>query len=191
MSDLDFFDKARNDAISWARELVERDPKTWVILDTETTGLNAWDEVIQIGVIDGAGNILVNNVLVKPDCEVSREAFFVHGISGEMLSSAPTFQQVIPSVVDAVKGKCLVIYNALYDLRMLRQSDKLHELNIDRVADGVTCAMNKYAEFVGEWNDYRGSFKWQKLPSGDHSAVGDCRAVLKIIRKMAESECVK
>jgi DNA polymerase-3 subunit epsilon len=191
MSGMDFFEQARSGAIQWARELLKRDPATWVILDTETTGLNAWDEVIQIGVIDGAGHTLMDNVLVKPVCDVSVGAYSVHGISNEMLSTAPAFNDLIPRLEEVVKGKCLVIYNAAYDLRMLNQSARQHVFKIDTVADGVTCAMNKYAEFVGEWNDYRGSFRWQKLPGGDHSALGDCRAVLKLIRMMADSECVR
>jgi DNA polymerase-3 subunit epsilon len=47
--------------------------------------------------------------------------------------------------------------------------------------------MLKHAEWVGEWNDYHGSFRWQKLVGGDHSALGDCLATLETIRKMAES----
>jgi DNA polymerase-3 subunit epsilon len=43
----------------------------------------------------------------------------------------------------------------------------------------------KHAEWVGEWNDYRGSFRWQKLQGGDHSALGDCVATLETIKKMA------
>jgi DNA polymerase-3 subunit epsilon len=46
--------------------------------------------------------------------------------------------------------------------------------------------MLKYAEFVGEWNDYHGNYRYQKLPGGDHTAVGDCRATLKVIKKMAK-----
>ena len=45
--------------------------------------------------------------------------------------------------------------------------------------------MLNLAEWVGEWNDYRGSFRWQKLQGGDHSALGDCIATLETIRKMA------
>ena len=29
--------------------------------------------------------------------------------------------------------------------------------------------------------------RWQKLPGGDHSALGDCRATLAILHEMANS----
>lgn len=183
--DSDFLLQARNSASKWAKELLARDPNTWVILDTETTGLDHDDEVIQIGVINSAGDVLIDNLLVKPTCEISPIAESIHGIAAEMVSGAPLFLEVVPRLVEVVKGKHLVIYNAAYDLRILSQSDRKFGWNIERVVDGVSCAMLKYAEWYGDWNDYHGSFRWQRLPSGDHSALGDCRAVLELIKRMA------
>ena len=51
--------------------------------------------------------------------------------------------------------------------------------------EGYTCAMLEYAKWVGDWDDYHCSFRWQKLQGGDHSSLGDCRATLDVIRKMA------
>jgi hypothetical protein len=47
--------------------------------------------------------------------------------------------------------------------------------------------MDWYSQFIGDWNDYYGSYCWQKLPGGDHSALGDCIATLEIIKLMARS----
>jgi hypothetical protein len=33
-------------------------------------------------------------------------------------------------------------------------------------------------------NDYHQFYTWQKLPGGDHSALGDCLATLKVIKDM-------
>ncbi|MEM7803199.1 MAG: hypothetical protein AAF633_28675 [Chloroflexota bacterium] len=48
--------------------------------------------------------------------------------------------------------------------------------------------MLRYSEYVGEWNSYRQSYKWQTLPAGDHSALGNCLATLGVIKEMASSE---
>jgi DNA polymerase-3 subunit epsilon len=45
--------------------------------------------------------------------------------------------------------------------------------------------MHWYAQFVGDWNEYHGNYKWQRLPGGDHSALGDCRATLAVLKEMA------
>jgi hypothetical protein len=44
----------KQEAISCAKTVLET-PEQYVILDTETTGLDASDEVLQIGVIDPQG----------------------------------------------------------------------------------------------------------------------------------------
>ena len=186
--DKEFFLRARQQAVSWARDLLKRDPATWVILDTETTGLGTDAQIIQIGVLDGMGNVLLDNVLVKPTKPIPADATAVHHITNAMVRDAPSFTDVMPHLHKVVEGKLLVIYNAQYDMRLLVQSGKAHNFGIQLGIEGFTCAMLQYAEWVGEWNDYRGSFRWQKLQGGDHSALGDCRATLDVIRQMAESD---
>ena len=47
------------------------------------------------------------------------------------------------------------------------------------------CAMIAYSRFVGEWDSRKNDYRFQRLPSGDHSAAGDCRATLRLIQLMA------
>src|SRR6185437_1044792 len=46
---------------AWARELLTRDD--WVVLDTETTGLDAGAEVIDLAVLDRNGTVLLETLL--------------------------------------------------------------------------------------------------------------------------------
>ena len=177
--------KARANATTWARFLLARDPDSWVILDTETTGLGPQAEVVQIGVINGRGDVLMDNVLVKPKCQIEPDATRIHHITKSMVENAPSFLDVLPQLRDVVRDKLLVIYNAEYDLRLLIQSAKAHGSMPYLPHGGYDCAMLRYAEWVGKWNDYHGSFRWQKLAGGDHSALGDCIATLAVIEKMA------
>lgn len=186
--DKEFFLRARKQAVDWARDLLKRDPTTWVILDTETTGLGKDAQVIQIGVIDGNGAVLMDNVLVKPTKPIPSDATAVHQITNEMVKNAPAFPDILPQLRDVIAGRLLVIYNAQYDMRLLVQSSKAHGFALSLGIAGFTCAMLRYAEWFGDWNDYHGSFRWQKLQGGDHSALGDCRATLDVIKKMAESD---
>lgn len=184
----EFLRQARERSAQWAKELLSRDPSTWVILDTETTGLGPGDEVVQIAIIDGAGNVLINNVLVKPTVSISEGARGVHGITEEMIASAPRFLEVLPAIRDAVHGKVVVIYNASFDISLLTQSARASGERLAFQAAQYDDAMLYYAEWFGQWNDYHGSFRWQRLVGGEHSALGDCRAVLQLIRKMAGAE---
>jgi len=172
-------DKA--DAISWARRLAERQ---FLVLDTETTGL--YDaQALQIAVINQDGEPMWET-LVMPTCEISEGAWKIHGISMDTLiaAQAPTFDRVYPELAALLTGQNLVIYNAAYDWPIL--SRQCLEYNLQSPELGcLTCAMEWYAQYVGCWNQRHQSYTWQKLPDGDHSALGDCQATLALIRRMA------
>lgn len=46
------------------------------------------------------------------------------------------------------------------------------------------CAMVEYAAWWGDWDDYHGSYTWQRL-NGGHRALGDCLAVAERLVEMA------
>jgi len=159
----------------------------YVILDTETTGLGKNDVILQIGLIDLNGKELMNTfILPTKRKRISKDATSIHGITIKSLQGAPSFIEIYPNLKRLIGKRQVLIYNAQYDERLLEQTAKqdgfkLKALNTD-------CIMGWYSAFVGDWNDYHNSFTWQKLPGGNHSAVGDCQASLKVIEKMASTE---
>jgi DNA polymerase-3 subunit epsilon len=44
--------------------------------------------------------------------------------------------------------------------------------------------MHLYAGWYGCYSEYWNDFQWQKLPGGDHTALGDCLAVWDILQTM-------
>lgn len=190
----------RERAISWARNLQGR--QDWCILDSETTGLDICAEVVQLAVIDPAGAVLLDT-LIKPEREIEPAASRIHGITAERVASAPRFMEVYNELCDAVRGRTVVVYNADFDTRILFQTlhlafkvnkvdDPLHmvprQSDGERTrfgAEGWECAMLQYAAFVGDWSDYHGNYRYQKLPGGDHSALGDALSTLRLIQRMA------
>lgn len=182
--DPDFISQARREAILWADGLIKRDPAEWCILDTETTGLRSRDQVLQISIVDGRGNPLIENKLIKPTVPIDVGAYQVHLIDEEMVKDADTFEAFFPTFKEVTKDKLIVIYNAAFDARILQQSAEAYNISHDwGFSFKVQCAMEQYARFVGDFD--RGRFKWQKLPSGDHSSLGDCKATYRIIEEMA------
>ncbi|MCB9628200.1 MAG: 3'-5' exonuclease [Sandaracinaceae bacterium] len=176
--------QARLDAIAWASSVLAS-PDGYAILDTETTGVGEDDEIIQIAIVDPSGRELVNT-LVRPTRErsIPAKATAVHGIRRAHLRDAPSWPDVSPEVEEALCGRRVVAYNAAFDGRLMQQT---HRINGGLAAPSEwACAMLAYAAFVGE-PDVRkpGEYKWQKLAGGDHTAIGDCRATLALIRLMA------
>jgi DNA polymerase III subunit epsilon len=181
--------KDRNEIIDFSKELILNKEK-YLILDTETTGLGENDVIVQIGILDLDGNVLMDT-LVKPTKRkrISSDATEIHGISMEMLSNAPTLIELYPEFQRLVATKTLLIFNAEYDARLFRQTCEQDGLQLNNIE--ALCIMKAYSAYVGEWNLKFNNYKYQKLPEGDHSAIGDCKATLKIIKEMAETEKIE
>ncbi len=99
-----------------------------VILDTETTGLeaSAGHRIIEIGCVE-----LVNrrstgkrfHRYLNPDRAVEEGAREVHGIDDDFLASQPRFAEVAGEFLDFVTDAQLVIHNADFDVEFIN-----HEL---------------------------------------------------------------
>ena len=174
----------KDQARHWAQQLLARGE--FVVLDTETTGLAGWAEIVQIAIIDPAGRVLLDT-LVKPTRGIPRDASAIHHITDSMVADAPTFAAIAPQLRELLSAETVVIFNSAFDVRMMEQSAQAHNLTyeIPIFAGEYKCAMEEYSAWCGDWSDYHGNYRWQKLPGGDHSALGDCLACLAVIKKMA------
>ena len=176
----------REEASRWARRLLER--TDWVILDTETTGLDASAEVVQLAVLGSDGSTLVDT-LVRPRGRIPRDAVAIHGITDTMVATAPLYAEVYTTLLGMVESKSIIAYNAPFDRKMLIQTALSNRVAI--ISNPWECAMDQYARFLGQWSSRRGSYAWVSLPRPDappgykHQAIDDCRATLAVIRRMA------
>ena len=167
----------RNRAIAWAHTLLAGGD--FLILDTETADLRG--EIIEIGIIDASGNVLLDQ-RIKPAGQIAPGAQAVHGISIDDLQDAPTFPDVYPEIKSILENRLVIIYNAAYDTACITQDIERHGL--ERMNASAQCAMKIYAEFFGDWSEYHGSYKWKPL-NGTHGAIGDCQTTLERLKEMA------
>lgn len=176
----------RNDAITWARSVLDN-KDNYLIFDTESTGLNENDEIIQMSIIDLHKNELYNT-LIKPKLKksISRDATIIHGLEKKDLIEAPYFETAIHKFLQVIENKTILIYNAEFDIRLLQQT--CYANDCPKFPLSYWCVMKEYSKFIGQWSEYHQDYKYQKLPGSNHTALGDCLATLKIIEKMAKSE---
>ena len=95
-----------------------------IILDTETTGLNArlGDRVIEIGCIELVNRRPTGNHFhryLDPERDIDAGASQVHGMTREDLAGKPRFAEIANDFVDYVRGAELVIHNAPFDVEFL------------------------------------------------------------------------
>lgn len=179
--------KAKEEAESWARARLS-EPNRTLIIDTETTGILSKDpdvEICQISVINTDGKA-VFSALVKPNAKMGREARDKHGITPEMLLNAPTFEEIAPLLVKILSGRHLVAYNAAFDIHLLVHL--FGKYGIELPDFEVSCAMEAYSKWCGEWWSSKGDWKWHRLPKlaygQAHDALTDCVSTLLLMRKM-------
>jgi DNA polymerase-3 subunit epsilon len=165
--------------------------------DTETTGLNDEDEVIQWAVCDQEGGVLGSGY-IKPTVAISEDAFKKHGISEGQLVDAPSFAEVWPTIRNLLIEKTVVIYNANFDIGRLYASARASQVDIPYGLIKMVCAMHLFAEFYGELHEYYGTYTWQSLnevaipclhievAGSAHDASHDAAATALIIKKLAE-----
>ena len=95
-----------------------------IILDTETTGLNAatGDRVIEIGCVEMVNRRLTGRNLhfyINPEREIDAGAMAVHGITNEFVADKPKFAEIVNEIRDYVQGAEAIIDNAAFDLGFL------------------------------------------------------------------------
>jgi DNA polymerase-3 subunit epsilon len=181
--------KDQRAAIEWAR-YVMRFKNRHVILDTETTGIGNRDEIVQLAVVDLDGNTLFNeNMRPTNKKRISEDASAVHGLTIEMLANCAIFRDFEKPLEQAIGRKNIITYNAKFDMRMYKQTYK--QAGGFLPSGEWLCAMLEYAQFVGEWDEYHGNYKWHRLEGGDHTALGDCLVTLELIRSMASTVKLK
>ncbi len=104
-----------------------------IVLDTETTGLNAklGDRVIEIGCLELRNRRPTGNHFhhyLNPERASEEGAVKVHGISDEFLLDKPRFREIAAEFVEYIRGAELVIHNAPFDVEFLEQELALAKL---------------------------------------------------------------
>jgi DNA polymerase III epsilon subunit-like protein len=178
--------------VDWARALLA-DPDT-VVLDTETTGLEDDARVLEVAVYSMAGQVLLDT-LVDPGEPIPPEVSDLHGITDQLVAGAPTFSEIMPLLATVLDGRRCLIYNKSFDVGRLKHELTVHHRQAGH-ADPVAAArawletvrfedvMLPFSEWVGDWDDYFEGYAWQPLIGGEHRALGDCRAVVELLRGM-------
>jgi DNA polymerase-3 subunit epsilon len=95
-----------------------------IVLDTETTGLNAklGDRIIEIGCVEILNRRITERTwhqYLNPERKSEAGALAVHGITDDFLEDKPRFGDLAADFLDFIRGATLVIHNADFDVEFL------------------------------------------------------------------------
>lgn len=177
-----------------------------VVLDTETTGLDARTaRLLQIGAVRLGGGSLDEaerfEQLVDPGVPIPAMASAIHGIKDENVRNAPSFTAIAPELEAFLGSSVLIGHTIAYDIAVLQREYELagrtwrrpRTLDVRDLAELAQPTLARY--------DLDRLCEWLSIEiSGRHTAIGDALATARLflglvpllrqrgIRTLAEAE---
>lgn len=178
--------------MSKADSLKEYTPEQIVVLDTETTGIEAYDndEVLSLSMVDGSGSVLLDEMYKPSHRKRWPKAESINGITPAMVAD----KQPISASKEKIEGilanaKLIVGYNLEFDLGFLEAAGikvpKRKQFDV----------MEEFAKVHGEWDVRHEDWCWFKLGEvadyygysfDAHSSLEDAKATAKCFHELVE-----
>ena len=153
--------------------------------DTETTGLcpEGGGKICEIAVsVSRAGQVLDEyTTLVNPGMPMHPDVIAIHGITNEMVKTAPTFSEILPKLLGIFDNCVLVAHNADFDISFLQEEFSQCGMHFPKypVVDTL-----KLARKSGRFEKNRLGFIAQQLGincEGWHRAMADTKMAEQIL----------
>lgn len=164
--------------------------KRQVILDTETTGLNAHggDRVIEIAALEIVSRKKTGHYLhfrFNPEREIDSQASAVHGLYLHDLVHERRFHERAQEIYDFLRGAELIIHNAEFDINFLNMEfarsgfGSLEEV-IAGVVDTLILARDKYPGKKASLDALCERFEIDLSQRVKHGALVDSELLLEV-----------
>ncbi|MHA7885985.1 3'-5' exonuclease [Roseicyclus sp.] len=164
---------------------------SFVIFDTETTGLNPQvDEVCQIAAVRVVNGRIVEgeefDMLVNPGRRIPAASTAVHHITNEMVKGAAPVTEALRRFHAFAEGSVLVAHNAPFDMSFLRRREAEIGKRFDQpILDTVLCSAILYGQSAEHTLDALCDRLHIRIPeAARHTAIGDAIGTAEAFRKM-------
>ena len=183
-----------DDIPGWMRTRAEVvAPPAYAVFDCETTGTDVGlDEIISFAAmrLDPDGfEIRRLAGLVRPSGSIPSAATAVHGITDEVVATAPRFVEIAAELLELLAGAVFVAHNVRFDLAMLDQA--FATAGLEYKPAGVACTLDAFRVLEPLEPDHRLESICQRrgvLLLQAHDAVNDVSATAALLRMLLDKE---
>lgn len=171
----------------------------YILFDTETTGNQEKDRIIQIGgmIVRGKAEIEVYDELCSTDVPISIEAMEVHNITPDIIAKKPLFTQTdfYKKVNEYNQPEnYLIAHNISFDLGMLKKEGFTNSYTL---IDTVRCAKHLFADMpyhrlqylryaLGLYEEEDGEAKKLGITIKAHDAIGDVMVMKLLLSRLVQ-----
>lgn len=160
------------------------------VFDLETTGLQITkDRIVQIAVIKlkPDGQTETFNELVNPGQPIPAEIAAIHGITNEMVASAPTFEELAPRLLAFIGAADLAGYNSnKFDIPVLSEELLRCGIDFDLGARHFVDVQNIFHKMEQRTLAAAYQFYCGKQIENAHNALYDTLATLEVLQAQTE-----
>ncbi|MDB5656894.1 MAG: polymerase epsilon chain [Tardiphaga sp.] len=159
-----------------------------IVLDTETTGLDPLrgDRLVEIGCVEIFNRMPTGQTYhchINPQRDMPLEAFNVHGLSAEFLSTKPLFHEVVDAFLEFIGDAPLVIHNASFDIGFINaELDRIKRPAIprDRLVDTLMLARRKHPGVSNRLDDLCSRYQIDNSRRTKHGALLDSELLAEV-----------
>ena len=159
-----------------------------IVLDTETTGLDPLrgDRLVEIGCVEIFNRMPTGqtyHVYINPERDMPAEAFAVHGLSAEFLSTKPLFHEVADEFLEFIGDAPLVIHNASFDISFINaELDRIKRAPIprERLVDTLLLARRKHPGVSNRLDDLCSRYQIDNSRRTKHGALLDAELLAEV-----------
>lgn len=162
----------------------------FVILDTETTGLDPDDEIVELSVVSSSGEELYHSYFY-PSKEVTKGAMMVNHLSKRKLQGNPLFYTEWEKIKAAIGTKKIMGHNIEFDKRLIEQTLLSQNHIADEIED-LFKNMIDTRDIAIEWIDSK-SYSLNKLTTligitreEQHNSTDDCIMTLEFVERLED-----
>lgn len=162
---------------------------TCVVFDTETTGLDPGDRIVQIaGIRIMAGRLTGERfeTLVDPGCPIPPGTTKIHGITDRMVAGAPDMTAALHAFHHFAEDAVLVAHNAPFDMGLLRAATTETGVEFaNHVLDTVLLSAMVWGQSAPHSLDALAERLDVTIPpERRHTAMGDTEATAEIFLRL-------